>query len=76
MSEKQETQELISKYRKRLEEQTHLVFALVGKLGGKVTLSIDDFNAFPEMNTVNANVEEDGSLTLELSLYEEQSVIA
>jgi hypothetical protein len=64
-------QDLIKKYRKRLEEQTHLVFALVGKLGGKVNLTTDDFNAFPEMNTVNADVEEDGSLTLELALYQE-----
>jgi hypothetical protein len=66
-----ETQDLINRYRKTLEEQTHLVFALVGKLGGKISLTSEDFNAFPEMNTVNAEVEEDGSLTLQLALYQE-----
>jgi hypothetical protein len=66
-----ETEDLINRYQKTLEEQTHLVFALVGKLGGKVNISVDDFNAFPDKNTVNAEVEEDGSLTLELAVYEE-----
>ena len=69
--EENESVDLVDRYRKKLEEQTHLIFALVGKMGGEVSLTTDDFNAYPEKNMVNAEVGEDGTLTLQLDLYEE-----
>jgi hypothetical protein len=68
---KESPEQVIEEYQKRIEEQTHILFALVAKLGGKVNLTTDDFNSFPGMNMVNAEVEEDGSLTLEIGLHEE-----
>lgn len=59
-------EDLLSFYEQRLQEQTGIIFALVGKLGGKVTLTQEDLTAFPEFNTVNAKVEDDQALILEL----------
>ena len=69
--ENNEAAELVDRYRQKLEEQTHLIFALVGKMGGEVELTVDDFNAFPDKNTVNAEIEDNGTLVLKLDLYEE-----
>ena len=69
--EENEAAELVDRYRQKLEEQTHLIFALVGKMGGEVELTVDDFNAFPDKNTVNAEIEDNGTLVLKLDLYEE-----
>ena len=59
-------EDLMSFYEQRLQEQTGIIFALVGKLGGKVTLTQEDLTAYPEFNTVNAKVEDDNALVLEL----------
>ena len=59
-------EDLMALYEQRLQEQTGILFALVGKLGGSVRLTQDDLTAFPEFNTVNAKVEEDNVLVLEL----------
>jgi hypothetical protein len=59
-------EDLMALYEQRLQEQTGIMFALVGKLGGKVRLTQDDLTAFPEFNTVNARVEDENVLVLEL----------
>lgn len=69
--EESEAVDLVNRYRQKLEEQTHLIFALVGKMGGEVSLTTDDFNAYPDKNTVNAEIGEDGTLLLQLDVYEE-----
>jgi hypothetical protein len=60
-------EELVALYEQRLQEQTGIMFALVGKLGGKVKLTQEDLTAYPEFNTVNATVEGDNVLVLELT---------
>jgi hypothetical protein len=62
--------ELFGMYEQRIREQTSIIFTLVGKLGGSVLLSQEDFQAYPEYNTVDAR-EQDGHLVLELK-YEDQ----
>lgn len=59
-------EELFSLYEQRVQEQTALIFALVGKFGGKVTLTQEDLNNYDQFNTVNAQDGDDNTLTLEL----------
>jgi len=58
-------EDLFDLYEQRLREQTSIIFTLVAKLGGSVELSQEDFQKYPEYNTVDAR-EKDGSLVLEL----------
>jgi hypothetical protein len=64
-------EELMAMYDQRIQDQTGIIFALVGKLGGKVTLSQEDLLAYPEFNTVAAEADEAEGLVLELK-YEER----
>jgi hypothetical protein len=59
-------EDVVAFYEQRLQEQTGILFALVGKFGGKVRLTQEDLTAFPEFNTVNARVEDENVLVLEL----------
>ena len=61
-------EELVAMYEQRLQEQTGILFALVGKFGGKVRLTQEELTAFPEFNTVDARVEDENVLVLELIL--------
>lgn len=61
-------EELMAMYEQRIQDQTGIIFALVGKLGGKVTLSQEDLLAYPEFNTVAAEADEEQGLILELKL--------
>jgi hypothetical protein len=63
-------EELMAMYEQRIQDQTGIIFALVGKLGGKVTLSQEDLLAYPEFNTVAAETDEEQNLVLELKLEE------
>ena len=63
-------EELVAMYEQRIQDQTGIIFALVGKLGGKVTLSQEDLLAYPEYNTVAAEANEEEGLVLELKLEE------
>jgi hypothetical protein len=64
-----EQQSLVDLYEEKLQGQTAIIFALVGKLGGEVLLTKEDLTAFPEFNTVMA-VSEEEALKLMLK-YEE-----
>jgi hypothetical protein len=66
-----DVQELIDLYERRIQDQSGIMFALIGKLGGKVTLTKDDLLAFPEFNTVSAIPDGDDALLLEL-VYEDR----
>jgi hypothetical protein len=59
-------EDLMALYEQRLQEQTGILFALVGKLGGEVRLTQEDLVAFPEFNTVDARVEDENVLVLKL----------
>jgi hypothetical protein len=61
-----EPEDLMALYEQRLQEQTGILFALVGKLGGEVRLTQEDLVAFPEFNTVDARVEDENVLVLKL----------
>lgn len=63
-------EQVLQAYEQRLQEQTGIIFALVAKAGGEVTLNKEDLLAKPEFNTVVANDAEGGGITLALS-YEE-----
>ena len=63
-------EQLMAMYEQRIQDQTGIIFALVGKLGGKVTLSQEDLLAYPEFNTVAAEADEEMGLVLELKLEE------
>lgn len=65
-----EPEQLLALYEQRVQEQTALLFALVGKFGGKVVLTQDDLNNYDQFNTVNANDGEDNTLILELTYQE------
>jgi len=58
-------------YEQRLQEQTAIIFGLIAKMGGKVTLTASDFENGGEFNTVLANNNESGSVILELA-FEKQ----
>lgn len=60
-------EQVLQMYEQRLQEQTAIIFALVAKSGGEVTLTPDDLNARPEFNTVAAEDAEGGGVTLKLS---------
>lgn len=60
-------EEVLQAYEQRLQEQTGIIFALVAKAGGEVTLTKEDLLAKPEFNTVAANDAEGGGITLSLS---------
>lgn len=64
-------EEAIQMYEAKIQEQTNLLFGLVGKLGGSVTLTQADFDDNADYNTVNALANEDGGVTLSLG-YEER----
>jgi predicted transcriptional regulator len=61
-----DVEQIIELYNAKLQEQTAIIFALVGKFGGKVSLTKEDLVAFPEFNTIDAKDGEDGALFLEL----------
>jgi len=54
-------------YEQRLQEQTAIIFGLIAKMGGKVTLTASDFENGGEFNTVLANNNESGEVILELA---------
>ena len=58
-------------YEQRLQEQTAIIFGLIAKMGGKVTLTASDFENGGEFNTVLANNNESGEVILELA-FEKQ----
>jgi predicted transcriptional regulator len=64
-------EELVSMYEQRMQEQTAIMFALIGKLGGSVVLTKEDLTSFGEFNTVHASNVEDDGLKLEL-IYEDR----
>lgn len=64
-------EQIIELYNAKLQEQTAIIFALVGKFGGKVSLSQEDLVAFPEFNTIDAKDGKDGALLLQLIKSEE-----
>jgi len=66
-------EQVMQMYEQRLQEQTSIIFSLVGKLGGEVTLTKDDLLANPEFNTVAADDAEGGGITLKLSFEERPS---
>lgn len=61
-----EVEQIVELYNAKLQEQTAIIFALVGKFGGKVSLTREDLAAFPEFNTIDAKDGEDGALLLQL----------
>ena len=63
-------EELMAMYEQRIQDQTGIIFALVGKLGGKVTLSQADLLAYPQFNTVAAEADGEEGLVLELKTEE------
>lgn len=65
-------EQVLQAYEQRLQEQTGVIFALVAKAGGEVTLTKDDLLAKPEFNTVAANDLTDGEgIVLSLTYQEE-----
>ena len=68
------TEDLIALYDQRVQDQSAIIFALVGKFGGEVTLTEEDLEVYSEFNTVSASGNEDQSLTLKLT-HEDKSVI-
>jgi hypothetical protein len=58
--------ELLAMYEQRIQDQTGIIFALIGKFGGRVILSREDLLAYPEYNTVAAEADEEQGLILEL----------
>lgn len=71
--EKQEVgiEDIIRSYEQRLAEQTNIIFAIVAQQGGSITIKQEDFDRMDDKNTVSANLNEDGSLKIELT-YEER----
>ena len=63
-------EQVLQMYEQRLQEQTAIIFSLVAKAGGEVTLTPDDLTSNPEFNTVTADDAEGGGITLRLA-YEE-----
>ena len=59
-------EELFGMYEQRIQEQSTVIFALVGKMGGKATLTKEDFQAYPQFNTISAKLDDDESLIMEL----------
>jgi hypothetical protein len=64
-------EKIIELYNAKLQEQAAVIFALVGKFGGQVSLSQEDLAAFPEFNTIDAKDGKDGALILQLIKSEE-----
>jgi hypothetical protein len=60
-------EQALGMYEQRLQEQTAIIFSLVAKMGGEVTLTPEDLIASPEFNTVAADDAEGGGITLKLS---------
>lgn len=65
-------EQAIQMYEAKIQEQTNLLFGLVGKMGGSVTLTQEDFDENAKYNTVNALANEDGGVTLTLA-HEERA---
>lgn len=64
-------EQVLQMYEQRLQEQTAIMFALVAKMGGEITLTKDDLLASPEFNTVTADSSKDGEgLVLKLAHQE------
>jgi len=64
-------EDVLGMYEQRLQEQTAIIFALVAKSGGEVTLTQEDLLLNPEFNTVDASDADNGGVTLKLA-YQEQ----
>jgi hypothetical protein len=63
-------EEVIKMYEGRLREQTAIIFGLVAKFGGEVTLTAQDFKESQQYNTVLASSNEKDELTLKIAQEE------
>lgn len=63
-------EQAIQMYEAKIQEQTNLLFGLVAKMGGAVTITQEEFDKNAEYNTVNAQANEDGGVTLSLGFEE------
>jgi len=61
-----DVEQIIELYNQRIQEQTAIIFVLVGKFGGEVTLTKEDLVAFPQFNTIDAQDDNNGGLFLKL----------
>lgn len=63
--------QVLGMYEQRLQEQTAIIFAMVGKAGGEILLTQEDLVANPEFNTVAAKDADGGGVIFSLT-YESQ----
>lgn len=61
-----DVEQIIELYNQKIQEQTAIIFALVGKFGGDVSLTKEDLTAFPQFNTIDAKDDKNGGLLLKL----------
>jgi len=66
-----DVEQIIELYNQKIQEQTAIIFALVGKFGGEITLTKEDLVAFPQFNTIDAKDDSNGGLFLKLIEAEE-----
>ena len=64
-------EQVIELYNQKIQEQTAIIFALVGKFGGEVCLTKEDLVAFPQFNTIDAKDNDGDGFTLKLVEGEE-----
>lgn len=63
-------EQAIQMYEAKIQEQTNLLFALVAQMGGSVNITQEIFDQNTDYNTITAQSNEDGSVTLALGFEE------